>query len=139
MALQIVAARLPLAGVRVLVVDDEASARAVVKDVLEAEGAAVSTASSAAEALDELHEPLPDVMVSDLAMPVEDGFTLVERLRRRDHARGGDVPCIALTGYLSSEDRDRASRVGFQTYLVKPADPADLVEAVQAQVHARDR
>ena len=136
MSLEIVAARLPLSGVRVLVVDDDASARAVVKDVLEAEGAAVATASSAEEALDELHEPLPDVMVSDISMPVEDGFTLVERLRTRDHERGGDVPCIALTGYLSSEDRDRASRVGFQAYLVKPADPGDLVEAVQAQVRA---
>ena len=130
--LHIVAARLPLDGIRVLSVDDDEAAREAIHDVLEAEGAEVSTAGSWSEALSQIDLESPDVMIVDIGMPVVDGFTLVEYLRRRPAGRGGDVPCIALTGYMSLEDREHALRSGFQAFLTKPVDWDVLVETVKA-------
>ena len=132
--LHVVAARLPLDGIRVLTVDDDEFAREAVRDVLEAEGAEVSTAGTWSEALSQLDVEPPDVMVVDIGMPVVDGFTLVEHVRRRPAGRGGKVPCIALTGYISREDREHAFRSGFQAFLTKPVDSDVLVETVKAQV-----
>lgn len=126
------AARLPLYACRVLVVDDEPAARDVLRTVLEAEGAEVETAESAAAALSLLEHSQPDAMLVDIAMPVVDGFTLVEQLRLRPADRGGQVPVAALTGYVSAEDRERANRAGFQAYLLKPVDPVELIQTVKS-------
>jgi CheY-like chemotaxis protein len=130
--LRVVAARLPLEGVSVLVVDDNESACEVLQAVLEAEGAAVSISSSGAAALELLDQSLPDVILADIGMPVVNGFELVRLLRQRSADRGGTLPVAALTGYVSGEDRERAARVGFQAYLVKPVDPLELIRTVKA-------
>ena len=122
---------LTLKGIRVLIVDDEDAAREVLRWVLEAEGAVVSSANSGGAALAELDRQIPDVMLVDISMPILNGFTLVEQLRRRPVERGRDVPIAALTGYISSEDREKADRLGFQAYLVKPVEPGELVKTVR--------
>jgi CheY-like chemotaxis protein len=126
------AARLPLEGYHVLVVDDDDAAREVLQTVLEAEGADVVTANSAAVALKEIERTRPDIMFADIGMPVVDGFTMVEQLRQRPADRGGETPVAALTGYISHEDRARAKRAGFQAYLLKPVDPTELIDTVRA-------
>jgi two-component system CheB/CheR fusion protein len=129
--LSIVAARSPLLGIRVMVVDDDEAARDVLRSVLEAEGAETTVAGSAAEALTGLSAGVPDVMLVDIGMPVADGFLLVRQLRLRPAACGGRVPVAAVTGYMSSEDRATAHRSGFQAYLVKPVDQRDLITTVK--------
>lgn len=135
--LHVVAAQLPLQSVKVLVVDDERPSQEALRYVLEAEGASVVTAGSAAEALSHIDAVRPDVMLVDISMPVVDGFTLVEQLRQRPSESGGNVPVAALTGYLSAEDRARAVRSGFQAYLVKPVEPRELIDAVKNLAAAR--
>jgi CheY-like chemotaxis protein len=125
------AARLPLHGCRVLVVDDDPAAREVLQAVLASEGAEVTTAESAAAALDRIELEHPDVMLADISMPVVDGFTLVEQLRLRPAEAGGQTPVAALTGYVSAEDQERAKRAGFQAYLLKPVDAGELIQAVK--------
>jgi CheY-like chemotaxis protein len=132
-----IASRPALAGVRVLVVDDNEDARAALQAVLEAEGAFVATASSSDAALTRLNQTLPDVMLVDISMPIVNGFELVEQLRRRPAARGGRVPAAALTGYISAEDRARALGAGFQAYLTKPVDPTDLIDIVRSLARER--
>ena len=95
---------LPLDGLRILVVDDDESARAMVRFILEADGAVVSTAGSCAEALAQATYFSPDVMLVDIGMPVADGFLLVRQLRLRPADLGGRFTVAALTGYLSFED-----------------------------------
>ena len=129
--LHLVAVRVPLKDLRVLVVDDNEEACEALKAVLEAEGASVSTSISAAAALDCVDQHLPDVMLVDISMPVVNGFELVELLRSRPADRGGEVPVAALTGYMSSGDRDRAAAAGFQAYLVKPVNPSELIATVK--------
>jgi CheY-like chemotaxis protein len=135
--LRLVAAQLPLTGHHVLVVDDDDAAREVLRAVLSADGAKVTTAESAAEALQHLSVALPDVMLVDLSMPVVDGFTFVEQLRLRTDEVSSRVPIAALTGYMSHEDRGRAFKAGVQAYLVKPVDPAELVDVVKSLARAR--
>jgi CheY-like chemotaxis protein len=124
--------RSPLAGIRVLVVDDNLDAREILEALLAAEGASVATFSSSAGALQYLDYVLPDVMLVDIGMPVVNGFELIQRLRQRPADQGGLVPAAALTGYISGEDRDRALATGFQAYLLKPVDPPVLVETVRS-------
>ena len=124
------AGRPDLRGVRVLVVDDEPDARGVARRHLEACGATVPTAASADEAFAAVSADPPDVLVSDVGMPGENGYSLIARVRRLPPAAGGGVPAVALTAYARSEDRDRAIAAGFQLHLVKPADAADLTAAV---------
>ena len=133
--LVVAAERLPLTGIHVLVVDDDEAAREALQVVLKSEGADVTTADSAAAALSELAHGHPDAMLVDIAMPVVDGFTMVEQLRLR--ADPDPVPVAALTGYCSAEDQSRASRAGFQAYLIKPVDPAELIGAVKALAGGR--
>ncbi len=123
----------PLAGltrVRVLVVDDDPDSREVVREVLEQAGAVVVVAGSAHEALQAIAERPPDVLLSDLGMPEEDGYQLMRRVRALDPASGGSVPAAALTAYTQAEDRRAAQEAGFQGYLSKPIDPAELTAAV---------
>ena len=119
-----------LVGLRVLVVDDDADAREAMAAVLETGEAVVTTAASAAEALDLLDHEAFDVLLSDIAMPEEDGYALIRRLRARDPEHGGRIPAAALTAYARSEDRARALLAGFQMHLAKPIDPTTLMAAV---------
>jgi signal transduction histidine kinase/ActR/RegA family two-component response regulator len=119
-----------LTGLRVLVVDDEPDTLEVICSALNSRGAVVRQASSSGEALATLAGWTPDVLISDLAMPGEDGFALINRVRAMGPGRGGDVPAAALTAYVREEDRRRAIAAGFQTHIVKPVDPAALAGAV---------
>src|SRR5207244_1167273 len=115
-----------LDGVRVLVVDDEPDARTALALILQQRQASVTAVGSVAEAIDVFeHEP-PDVLLSDIAMPGEDGLTLIRRVRGLPRGRGGGVPAAALTAYASRDDRTRVLLAGYQTSLVKPAGPAGL-------------
>jgi CheY-like chemotaxis protein len=119
-----------LEGIRVLAVDDEADALALVSEVLRAAGARVSTAGSADEALRILDAEQPDVVVADLGMPHVDGFQFIDRVRRHRKRRVRDVPAAALTAYARSEDRMKVLAAGFQIHLAKPIDPAELVTTI---------
>jgi CheY-like chemotaxis protein/two-component sensor histidine kinase len=119
-----------LDGVKVLVVDDEPDARALVKRLLENCRATVLTASNATDALDLVRRDRPDVLVSDIGMPGLDGFALIRQLRSLGHNEGGTTPAIAMTAYARSEDRIRAIQQGFQIHIAKPIEPAELVAMV---------
>ena len=121
-------------GIRVLVVEDEPDGRELLCEALRAGGAEVADVASAAEALQRIDAFLPDVLVSDLGMPVEDGYSLLRRLRERPPERGGTLPAIAVSAYAREEDRIRASAAGFQVHLAKPFKPSELVSAV-ARLH----
>jgi len=116
--------------VRVLVVDDDPDTVEVARQVLESAGAQVTSAATAQEALAALSARPPDVLLSDLGMPDEDGYALIRKVRSLDPARGGSVPAAALTAYTRSEDRREALLAGFQVYLPKPVEPAELTAAV---------
>jgi CheY-like chemotaxis protein len=121
---------LELAGVKVLVVDDEPDARWLVQRLLEDCKAVVTTAASAREALDRMRDGRPDVLVSDIGMPGEDGYSLIRKVRALGAAGGGDVPAIALTAYARAEDRMKAMLAGFQQHVVKPVEPVELITVV---------
>jgi len=119
-----------LTGLTVLVVDDQADARDLVRRVLEDCGAEVIAAGTAAEALSLVEARRPHVMITDVGMPEADGFELLRRVRALGVDRGGRVPSIALTAFARSEDRTRALRAGFVVHVSKPVDPAELVATV---------
>jgi PAS domain S-box-containing protein len=125
--------RIPdLHDVRILAVDDDRDALAMVREILETTGAQVSVAHSAGEALDALQIVKPHVLVADLGMPQMDGFELISRVRGNADRAVRDVPAAALTAYARSEDRAKALRSGFQLHLSKPIDPAELMAAIAA-------
>jgi PAS domain S-box-containing protein len=119
-----------LAGVHVLVVDDEPDARELIEHVLLRCGAKVTLASSAAEAVGLLQERRPDVLLSDIGMPGEDGYSLIRRVRSLPDEQLARTPAAALTAFARVEDRERAIREGFQLHVSKPAEPAVLANAV---------
>lgn len=124
--------RLPrLDGISLLVVDDEVDARDMLRRVLGTLGAEVRTASSAAEALDEIAAAVPDLVISDLGMPGRDGFDLIRSIRALPAEEGGRVPALALTAYTGNDDRVRAVTEGFQMYLAKPTDAMELLGMVK--------
>ena len=122
--------RMLLAGLTILVVDDEPDAREVVTAVLEHYGADVLPVNSAAEALDLLRKvkppERPDVIVSDIAMPGEDGYALIRQVRALPATHGGTIPAVALTAFGRSGDRVRALTAGFQMHVPKPVEAAEL-------------
>jgi PAS domain S-box-containing protein len=118
-----------LRGVRVLLVEDDPDARALVKRVLSECHAEVTTAASAAEALDLLRADRPDVLVSDIGMPGQDGYELIRQFRAMGNG-ARDVPAVALTAYAGAEDRERAILAGYQVHVAKPVEPAELVATV---------
>jgi PAS domain S-box-containing protein len=120
-----------LAGVRALVVDDDPEARDLMAAMLEARGVQVRTAASAREGLLVLENELPDVILSDLAMPDQDGYDLIRELRRRSASSGGLVPAIAVSAYARTEDSARSLASGFQIHLTKPIDPNTLYSAIE--------
>jgi PAS domain S-box-containing protein len=123
-----------LRGVRVLAVDDEADALSLLRDVLKAAGADVTTASSPEAVLDTIAAVKPDVLIADLGMPEMDGYELIERIRAMPEPAVRDVPALALTAFARSEDRTRALQSGFEMHLAKPVDPGELVASVATLV-----
>jgi PAS domain S-box-containing protein len=121
-----------LDGIRVLTVDDDPDALRMVREILEAGGAQVSTADSATEALEILERDHPDVLIADLGLPRVDGFELVSRIRRHPDRQVREVRAAALTAYARSEDRTKALQRGFEMHLAKPIDPGELMAAVAA-------
>ena len=119
-----------LQGLKVLVVDDEADTRELIREVLKECGSEVITSNSAADALVALEEHKPDILISDLGMPDEDGYSLISKIRALPDERGGQIPAAALTAYARAEDRMRVLRSGFQFHLPKPVDSAELVTVV---------
>ena len=117
-------------GIRILVVDDEADARLLVKRFLEDCEAKVTIAASAEQALELLVKSRPDVLVSDIGMPGEDGYSLIRRVRALPPESGGAVPAIALTAYARPEDRVNAILAGFHHHVTKPVEPAELIAMI---------
>lgn len=133
-------ARLPLVrldGLRVLVVDDEADARRVLVLVLEQVGAIVTAAGSVREAIEALPKAQPDVLVSDLGMPDQDGFDLIRQVRD-DGYEARDLPAVALTAFVQKADAHLALLAGFQVHVPKPIDPHDLISVI-ARLAGRSR
>ncbi|WP_223632976.1 response regulator [Corallococcus sp. EGB] len=116
-----------LKGLQVLVVDDEADALELLSVVLESRGAQVHTASSAREALEKHQLHRPHVILSDIGMPGEDGYSFIRRLRALPLEQGGQTPAVALTAFARMEDRTRALLAGFQMHVPKPIEPAELI------------
>ena len=121
-----------LDNVHVLVVDDEIDARELVKRLLEMAGATVSMAGSASEAMERILAGRPDVLVCDIGMPGEDGYSLIRRLRGLEEKQESVLPAVAVTAYARSEDRTKAIRSGFQNHLAKPVEPAELLAVVSS-------
>jgi len=121
---------LPLEGIKVLVVDDDADSRDFLAFILEQEGADVSLATSALEVLQLLPEIKPDVLVSDISMPDMDGYTLIRQMRTWTAEQGGAIPAIALTAFARQYDREQALQAGFQLHLPKPLNAEEFIAAV---------
>ena len=126
-----------LDGIRVLVVDDEPSASEAILELFNSCGAEARIAGSATEALVVFEGWQPDVLVSDIAMPGEDGYSLIRKIRLRTPERGGVIPAVALTAYAKIEDRVTILAAGFQMYLSKPADPNELIAVVSSLAKRR--
>jgi signal transduction histidine kinase/ActR/RegA family two-component response regulator len=121
-----------LDGIRVLVVDDEKDARDVIVAILEQRGARTIEAASVEEALAKLAEEKPDVLLSDIGLPDEDGYSLMRRIRALPRDQGGAIPAAALTAYARTEDRMQALLAGFQIHVPKPVQPAELIAVVSS-------
>lgn len=121
-----------LDGMRILVVDDEADSRDLLCAILTRCGSEVKCTESASEALQAFKEWKPDVLVSDIGMPIEDGYSLIRKLRKLKSKRAQHIPAVALTAYATSEDRARALSAGFQMHLAKPIEPKTLVKSIAA-------
>jgi CheY-like chemotaxis protein/two-component sensor histidine kinase len=119
-----------LDGLLVLVVDDDDESRAIVAEYLEGQHAVVLTASSASQAFDVLHRHHVHVLLADIAMPDEDGYSLIKRIRASAEADTASIPAAALTSFARDEDRQHALQAGFHLHLAKPIDPRRLIDAV---------
>lgn len=119
-----------LEGLRVLIIDDEADARDLISAVLEECGATVRAVASVSSALDAISQLKPDILVSDIGMPGEDGYTFIRKVRSLCCQPGREIPAVALTAYARPEDRTLALENGFQMHLSKPIDPGELAQAV---------
>jgi CheY-like chemotaxis protein len=126
-----------LKGLRILVVDDEPGSRELLLTLLSHCGAEVLTGSSAAEALAEVARSKPDVLISDIEMPDEDGYALVRKLRSLEDELAPHLPAVALTAHARTEDRMQALAAGFDTHVSKPVEPAELVTVVASLAHRR--
>jgi PAS domain S-box-containing protein len=119
-----------LDGVQVLFVDDQPDARELVKELLELHGASVTVAETADEALQTLRQRKIHVLLSDIGLPLVDGYELIRKVRELPAERGGRVPAVAVTGFARAEDSQRALSEGFQNHLSKPIEPMELVQLV---------
>ena len=123
-----------LTGLRILVVDDEADSRELLSTILSECGSEVECTPSAAEAIKAFRNWKPDLLVSDIGMPKEDGYSLIKRLRKIRSKRARNLPAVALTAYATSDDRARALEAGFQMHVAKPVDPEALVRSVASMM-----
>ena len=124
--------RQPLAGLRLLIVEDEPTNREMLAALLDQYGAEVTATASAEEAMAALARAIPDVMISDIGMPGESGYDLMRRVRALPSDSGGRVPALAFTAYATNQDRLDSLDAGFQAHLAKPTDPARLVAILTA-------
>ncbi len=129
--------RTSLSGLHVLLVDDDEDTLELMSAALTTRNAKVTAVSSAGEALEALKVCRPDVLISDIAMPGADGYELIQKIRALDLAANGNIPAVAISAYAKEEDRARAFSSGFQGYLAKPVELAELIQAV-AQAAGRD-
>lgn len=124
----------PLENVRVLVVDDDEDSRELIRVTLEQQGARATCVTGAHEGLLEIQRSVPNVVVSDLSMPDEDGHAFLRKVRALPRDRGGRVPAVALTAMTTREARVASREAGFHYHLDKPVDPQKLVDIVQSLV-----
>lgn len=128
----------PLDKIKILVVEDDSDSREVLQLFLEQNGAIVKTADSARQAMTVLHasaKHLPNVIVSDLAMPDEDGYSLLSRIRAMPKEQGGTIPALALSAFATSENKQKALQSGFQKYHTKPFEPDALIEDIRELIN----
>ncbi|HEU4509321.1 MAG TPA: response regulator, partial [Pyrinomonadaceae bacterium] len=123
-----------LDGIHILLVEDDDDSRKLLGTMLKRYGARVTSTKSAAEALNVFADEPPDLMVSDIGMPDEDGYQLMRKIRARPKEQGGLAPAIALTGYASRKDRERALDAGYQQHMAKPIEQTELIAAIAALV-----
>lgn len=123
---------LPIDGIRIVLVDDAEDAVDLLTTVLEQCGAEVHSARSAEEGLNAVTSLKPDVVISDIEMPGEDGYSFMRKVRSLAPEEGGEVPSVALTAHAKGEDRVRALTAGFNIHVPKPVDPAELLVAIQS-------
>jgi CheY-like chemotaxis protein len=119
-----------LKGLRIVAVDDEADVREMLRTLLEEYGASVLTAASAAEGLAAFTGWQPHVLISDIGMPEEDGYSLIRKVRALPDEQGANVPAIALTGYVRVEERMRALEAGYQMFVPKPVETNELISII---------
>jgi CheY-like chemotaxis protein len=126
-----------LSGLNVLLVDDDSDTLTLMATALTRRQAKVTAVSSAREAIQAIRDQRPDVLVSDIAMPGEDGYGLIARVRALENHEAQNIPAVAITAYAKEEDRKRALSSGFQIYLAKPIELTELVSVV-ARAARRD-
>jgi PAS domain S-box-containing protein len=119
-----------LRGIHVLVVDDHGDSRELIRAVLETCGAEVDTAGDVEEAMTAFAHRVPNVLISDIGMPGQDGYDLIQKVRKLPANRGGGVPAAALSAYARTEDRRRALNAGYSMHLAKPIEPGELIDVV---------
>jgi CheY-like chemotaxis protein len=119
-----------LAGLRLLVLEDNTDSRELMAEVLSAAGAIVGEAASVREAWQLIDAQLPDLILSDIALPEEDGYSFMRALRSRTYQEGGAIPAIAVTAYSTELGRSRAERSGFTELVGKPITSSEIVELV---------
>lgn len=125
---------LPLRGLHVLIVDDEADIRELVAHILKQFGAEVTATKSASEVITALEQSVPDVLISDIGMPNVNGYMLMRQIRTWSPQQGGQIPAIALTAYAGEYNQEQALAAGFQMHIAKPVEPDTLVKAVVSLV-----
>lgn len=124
-----------LYGFKILVVDDDLDTRELIEWLLRRSGAEVTAAASAAQALEALDRERFHILVSDIMMPEEDGYSLLKKVRARPPERGGRIPAVALTAHSLVTDRLQSLRAGYQTHVPKPVVPEELIEVVASLVY----
>jgi PAS domain S-box-containing protein len=127
-----------LDGVHVLLVEDDDDSRKLLGTMLKRYGAKVTSTKSAAEALDVFENEVPDVIISDIGMPDQDGYQLIRKLRALPVEKGGKIPAIALTGYASRKDRERALSSGYHQHMAKPIEQVDMINAIATLIGRGD-
>lgn len=123
-----------LDGLRILVVDDEADSRELIRAILMGCGGEINCCESVAEAMKAIREWKPDLLVSDIGMPNEDGYTLIKKVRSLRSKRAKQLPAVALTAYATKEDEARALSSGFQMHVAKPIEPETLVMSIASAI-----
>jgi CheY-like chemotaxis protein len=126
--------RVRLDGLHILLVEDDDDSRKLLGTMLKRYGAIVTSTKSAAEALEVFSHGPPDVLISDIGMPDQDGYELIRKLRALPNEKGGTTPAIALTGYASRKDRERALAAGYHKHMAKPIEQAEIIAAIASLV-----